>query len=784
MAERTHNHQPDINAQNIGLIGDQTRIEGDFYVGGAHYHGLAPQKVDPDTLAQAQARLAELPLDHIPDPAPALPPGSYMPLGRNPLFVDREGALQALARTLRGRGTAAIGQLMAAATGLGGIGKTQLASEFVHRYGPYFAGGVFWLSLAEAAAVPAEIAKCGLRLHRDQPGYSQRPLAEQVAAVLAAWGSEMPRLLVFDNCEDETRLAQWRPPRGGCRVLVTGRRGQWSRELGVEALPLDVLPRPESLALLGEHRPDLAADEPLLDDIAAELGDLPLALHLAGSFLARYRHAVAPEAYLAQLWADDLLRHPSLQGRGTDYSATGHDVDVGRTFALSYDRLRTDDPTDALALALLSRAACFAPGEPVPRDLLLATLDLPPDDPEAPLRAEDALARLVALGLLESEADGALRLHRLLVAFVRQAAPEAGAQEAVEAALLAQADRLNQAGYPAPLLAWQAHLRAVTDRAAGRGDERGAGLCNTLGYHLDTIADYEAAWPYYERALAIKEQVLGAEHPATATGLNNLGALWQAIGDYEAARPYLERALAIRQQVLGAEHPTTAQSLNNLGALLVSMGDYEAARPYLERALAIDRQVLGEDHPTTAFDLNNLGVLFDSMGDYEAARPYFEHALAIDRQVLGEDHPTTAFDLNNLGGLFYNMGEYEAARPYYERALAITEQVLGAEHPTTALSLNNLGLLLKAMGDYEAARPYFERALAIREKVLGAEHPDTANSLNNLGFLWQAMGDYAAARPYYERALAILEARLGPDHPHARTVRENLARLARELGEA
>ncbi len=79
----------------------------------------------------------------------------------------------------------------------------------------------------------------------------------------------------------------------------------------------------------------------------------------------------------------------------------------------------------------------------------------------------------------------------------------------------------------------------------------------------------QEARPYfYARALAIREKVLGAEHPDTATSLNNMGALLQAMGELAEARPYYARALAIREKVLGAEHPATATSLNNMGALL------------------------------------------------------------------------------------------------------------------------------------------------------------------------------------------------------------------------
>jgi tetratricopeptide (TPR) repeat protein len=651
----------------------------------------------PDTFLDI---LDAMPLDEIP-PIASLPPSSRMPFSPNPLFVGREVDLKKLAKAVKGGETAAIGQI-AAATGLGGIGKTQLASEFVHRYGQYFAGGVFWLSFADPAAIPAEVASCGGRGYLNlAPDFEGLDLPTQMQLVLSAWQSPLPRLLVFDNCEEEELLAQWRPPHGGCRVLVTSRRAKWDAALGVQALALGVLSRAESVALLRKFRSNLTDDEANM--IAEELGDLPLALHLAGSYLARYRHAVAPSDYLAQLRDKALLDHPSLQGRGATFRPTGHELHVARTFALSYDHLDAADPIDALARALLGRAAYFAPGEPIPRKLLVATLGRD-DDPERALLAEDGLARLVELGLLEAEAEGALRLHRLVGAFVRGVAADAEAQGAVEEALLAEAPRLNWwspnwAGYRAPLLTWQVHLRAVTDAAQKREDERAARLCFALGSHLNMIDDYAGARPYFERALRIREQVLGGEHPDTARSLLYLGSLLRVQGDLAGARPYLERALRIREQVLGGECPATAESLNNLGYLLQDMGDLAGARPYHERALRISEQVLGGEHPNTAASLNSLGLLLQDMGDQAGARPYFERALRIREQVLGEDHPRTAESLNNLGMLLQDMGNLAGARPYFERALRIFEAQLGLDHPYTRPLRNNLAILNASLKD-------------------------------------------------------------------------------------
>jgi tetratricopeptide (TPR) repeat protein len=549
------------------------------------------------------------PLDSLPTPAP-LPPGSRMPLARNPLFVGREADLLHLARALRGGGTAAIGPQAAVATGLGGIGKTQLACEFVYRYGQFFAGGVFWLSCAEPEAMAAEVAACGQGLSLPA-GFASLSLNEQVQLVQKAWREPLPRLLVFDNCEAEGLLAQWRPPHGGCRVLLTSRRVRWDVALGVQVLPLNVLARSESIALLRQYRSDLAEDDADLNAIAANLGDLPLALHLAGSFLGRYRYAVTPSAYLAQLQQPGWLEHPSLQGwkLTRDISPTLHEQHVARTFALSYERLDAHDTVDALALALLARAAHFAPGEPIPREVLLATLNQDADNSDATLAREDALQRLYELGLLEPAVSGTVRLHRLLAAFVQSTYSDPEAQTAVEQTMLTLANRLNDAGDPRPLLAIEVHLRAVTDAAQRREDIQAAQLYDELGFHLYAVGQYAEARPYYERALAIHEQVLGPEHPNTAVNLNNLGDLLQAQGDYGGARRYYERALAIREQVLGPEHPDTARSLNNLGDLLQAQGDLAGAHSYFERALHILMARLGPNHALTQTVQRNLAAL-------------------------------------------------------------------------------------------------------------------------------------------------------------------------------
>ncbi|GAB4212761.1 MAG: hypothetical protein OHK0022_49030 [Roseiflexaceae bacterium] len=745
------------------------KVGGDKVSGDKHEHHYYNATPQPPDLDAARALLDQLPLEEIPEPQ-TLPAPHRMPLHPNLHFVGRADELRKLAALLKTGGTVAI------TTGIGGMGKTQLAAELAHRYGHYFAGGVFWVSCADAASIPAEVAACGLLMGLPLDGKDQQTQAQ---FTLAAWETDLPRLLIFDNCEDEALLRQWKPRTlNGARVLVTSRRAIWTTSLKVQTLPLDVLPRDDSVALLQQLAPDLEAHE--AGQIAEALGDLPLALFLSGRYLARYPTPV--EEYLARL-ASVQLKHQALQGRGVKDWPTDREPHVERAFALSFERLNPHDRTDILARALLARAGCFAPGEPFGRNWLEATITPEGDEEEQRLVRIDAVERLLSLGLVESVGEDGLRLHRLLVAYAQSTLKDDDALLVVQQVVSRMASQANETGRPSAMLPVLPHLRYLVQQSGEREDETVATLYNELGVSLNMVGAYGDALPLYERALSIWERVLGPDHPDTARSLNNLAELYRAQGEYERALPLYERALSIWERVLGPDHPDTAKSLNNLARLYWEQGEYEFALPLFEQTLAIRERILGPDHPDTATSLNNLAELHRAQGEYERALPLYERALSIWEQVLGPDHPDTARSLNNLAVLYANQGEYGRALPLAEQAISIWEQVLGPDHPDTATSLNNLAELYRAQGEYERALPLYKRAQDIRERVLGLEHPDTAQSLNNLALLYHRQGEYERALPLHERALSIRERVLGSDHPDVAGSLNNLAELYRAQGE-
>ncbi|WP_437586062.1 tetratricopeptide repeat protein [Sorangium sp. So ce1000] len=361
------------------------------------------------------------------------------------------------------------------------------------------------------------------------------------------------------------------------------------------------------------------------------------------------------------------------------------------------------------------------------------------------------------------------------------AAPTGPLEEA--ARLHARVVELERAGRYDEAIPLARRALDLRENALGPEHPDVAQSLHSLARLLQAKGDYTAAEPLYRRALAIREKVLGSEHLEVAQSLHSLARLLHARGDYAAAEPLYRRALAIREKALGLDHPEVADSLDGLAALFEAKGDYAAAEPLFRRALAIVERALGPEHPSVAHGLNNLAALLEAKGDYAAAEPLYRRALAIWEKALGPEHPDVANALNNLAALLATKGDPAAAEPLFRRALAIVEKTLGPEHPDVANALNNLAALLATKGDPAAAEPLYRRALAIWEKALGPEHPDVAISLNNLAGLLKAKGDYAAAEPLYRRALAIWEKALGPEHPHVADALNNLASLLQAKGD-
>lgn len=620
----------------------------------------------------------------------ALPPHSYLPYHRNNLFTGRKGDLLHLADLLLPTqlkdGVSLTRSVVI--TGMGGIGKSQLAVEYAFRYGRYYKS-VHWFNFDQPENIAEEFARIGsersLGLYAT---HDRLPLVEQVNRVQRLFQEPTPRLLIFDNCEVQSLLQKWLPVSGGCRVLLTSRRSHWARELKVSVYPLSTLSERDSKKLLQSLEPSLSNQDAA--EIGLTLGNLPLALHLAGNFLGRYQNITAAQ-YLVKLREKGLSTHPSLHGEGVEISPTNHELSVARTFAFSMEKLSPADETDLCARHLMIRAACLAPGEKIPTMLLQATM---PQHMRDNLQFSKAIQRLFSLGLLQERKPDSVIVHHLLADYTFLHLPDfqVEARTAVETAVVEflEEDYITY-GHLMVLPFSPIHLRYVTNYAFETESDLVVELGIVLAMHLRDLQLIDESSIYFDRILSIAQANKKVDQQIrilleTAKIQPNLKEAYETTSKAES----LARS--------GKSPKDLAKTLHYKAWLLYQMGKGE-------EALAVAKQVLyqidqAEDPKLTVDILNLIGmILYYSLGQYEAAHQYQIQALPLLPRVR------TAYSkmslLNSMAENARLQGFYSQSVELYEEARNMARE--GNNFNYVYLCQINICNSLIGLGKYETA---------------------------------------------------------------------------------
>lgn len=331
-------------------------------------------------------------------------------------FTGREHELDGLRAQLTQQQTAALVPTTAL-HGMGGVGKTQLALAYAHRYQAQYELG-WWIPSETEAAIAVGLGGLAgeLDLVADLP---PNELAARLSALLA---EEENWLLVCDNATSPAALGPYLPGAGRGHVLVTSRNPAWQ---GVaDPLAVDVLALDEAAALLRRRSGD--TDEHSAVALAGALGRLPLALEQAGAYASQYGRTLADYLELFD------QRRAELLASGTPLAYQGT---VDATFTLSLDQLRENNPA---AVQLMELCALLAADE-IPLPLLLGNPALLPEPLAGaaadPLRRGEVAGVLYQAGLLTRDAGDTARMHRIVQAVTLAHLPDGDRQQRIDDAI-------------------------------------------------------------------------------------------------------------------------------------------------------------------------------------------------------------------------------------------------------------------------------------------------------------------------------------------------------------
>ncbi|ATW47775.1 FxSxx-COOH system tetratricopeptide repeat protein [Streptomyces peucetius] len=770
------------------------------------------------SLLRALDRPVQLPEPSSPGPRfPGTVPKIWNAPPRNPGFTGRSVVLERM-RDQLGGGMAVAAVLPQPQTlyGLGGVGKTQVALEYVHRFMADY-DLVWWISAEQPDDVVAGLAELAVRLGAQ--GGEDMAAASQEAIDLLRRGVPSKRwLLVFDNADDPEHLKRFFPAGGPGHVLVTSRNQTWS-QYG-DALPVDVFLREESIEHIQRRARGLSTED--ADQVATAVGDLPLAVEQAAAWIAETATPVS--AYLEQ------LREQAASVLALN-QPVGYPEPVAATWNVSIERLKERSPA---AVRLLQLCAFFAP-EPISANLLYSKEMIDALKPyDASLEEKLVLGRVIreigrfALAKVD-QVSNSIQVHRLVQAVIRAQLTEEEQMDARHAVhrILAGArpddDEPidNPETWPRFNTIWP-HLGPSEARFCKEPETRRL-LIDRVRY-LWKRGDWKTAYTLASDLREAWKDMLGNDDRQYLYLRFHLSNILRSQGRYVEAKELDEVTLDRQRAVLGPTHPHTYMTTSGLAMDLGTLGDYGKAMELATEAHEGFSQIFHESHPRTLAAANNLALNLRMVGQYARAREIDQEVFDRRTEVLGPEHPYTLSSAMNLARDLREVGRYEDSVAVLSRTYDVYKEQLGRAFPGTLAAAKSLAVSLRRAGRLEDARrlttatrnryrakytsanpdslacdlnlaadlfaagePVAARDLAQEvvdqyRQVPGERHPYTLAAINNLGIYEWGCGTPETAERLLQNVVATMREVLGENHPHALYSTINLANALADLG--
>ncbi|MFB7047490.1 tetratricopeptide repeat protein [Streptomyces microflavus] len=712
--------------------------------------------------------------------------------------------------------------------GLGGCGKSTVALVTA-RAALAAEVRTWWLVADDMAVLTAGMLSIAMELGADPDELRLGSLQDIVWRLLE--GLEKPWLLVLDNADDPpgalslggrpvTDGTGWLRDAGhslGTVIVTSCDRSEsswgappppWLVLHEVECLPAVV--GADVLLELAGRKDDLGTRTEAAR-VAERLGGLPLALILAGRYLAEI--ADMPESWITpdlptgfSSYLESLKRgmEPTslLAAKAANPPAGPEHVTVGRTWELALDLLAARGLTEARRI--LQLLACLG-STPVPYELVLNSQAISASSLFAPLSPRltwETLRGLEALGLIDlttasvggPNGDRAVRLLTLhpVVRDVSRWHADVRAMSgdfvSLTVALLGSAVEHRDPKHPRDWARWSLltdHCAAPLDLIDDHGLESGAAppsavdLANRAAGYLRAVGQLGRSEASYARVRSTATRILSSDDPRLLTVLHDTARLHYDQGRLREAEQEFREVLDLRQKRLGHDHPDTLTSRHHLGRTLLRRGKPKEAGVLFESTFRTRSTVLGATHPDTLTSHNSLGDHLSARGEHSGARQVYERVLALRTEHLGPRHPATLVTRHYLAQTRYRSGEHAEATEELRSLADTNSRLRGADHPRTLSVLATLADVLHDSGRIDEAWELATSLVERRRRLLGNAHRDTLASRYRLGLIMFDLGELDTAEETLGDVLVDRQRAYGLRHPATVMTQETLDAVRR-----
>ncbi|KAJ4286525.1 hypothetical protein N0V90_013225 [Kalmusia sp. IMI 367209] len=723
-------------------------------------------------------------------------PSCVIPFRRDPDFIDRGTLLDELQEKCSAPAS------RVALVGLGGVGKSQVAIEYCYRTADRSPETwVFWVHAGNAARLEQSYRDIANQVELAGRTDKQADVFELVRNWLldernGKW------LLVLDNADDDAvfaslpctrdrqHLSRYLPPSKYGTVIVTSRSAHAASRLVEDRETLHLGPM-DDIGAQGLLRKKLGdrGDVDVIDELAAALEYMPLALVQAAAYIQKRAPHYSVQRYLKEFHKSDKRKASLLnQEAGHLRRHEGAKNSIIVTWQISFEHIRSIRRSAADLLSLMS----FFDRQGIPEALLRSQSaiqtahehtqadegeesDIDEEQSASEGSIDDAFIDDIMFlrdysFISETTDSETLEMHSLVQLATQKWLEGRGEAEGWKEQFVSILCRAFPTGryenWERCQVLFPHATAALRKRPRNKEScKQWARLCHNAASYAWQRGSVDDAETLATAAMEARSKLLGNDSIETLGSMAMVGLAKRLGGRWEEAEKLQVHVMEAHKTKLGANHPDTLTSIGNLASTFRNQGRWEEAEKLQVQVLETRKTKLGADHPDTLVSMGNLASIFRKQGRWDEAEKLEVQVMETHKTKLGADHPHTLTSIHNLASTYRMQGRWEEAEKLQVQVLETHKTKLGADYLDTLISMGNLASIFRMQGRWDEAEKLEVQVMETHKTKLGADHPHTLTSIHNLASTYRMQGRWEEAEKLQVQVMKTRKTKLRADHP-------------------
>jgi tetratricopeptide (TPR) repeat protein len=694
---------------------------------------------------------------------------------------------------------------MTSINGLGGIGKSELARMYAHKYGKYYCNNVIWIYAESHATISQSffiLAKDRLNISTKSTDGRDRIITEIVYDVYKYF-ADQTCLFIFDNAEQlktteepfkSEGISEFLPslPPGSNKpvILITSRNSEWDNveklNLGpftedeatkfiVKALNIEITENDDSKEKMNE-----------IKELIKILEYFPLALQLAAAYIREENTAI--EIFGKSYTIGDYIKDYNSDSEKTKkllHFAFPKKTDdkythsVSTTWVITFDKIKGNKEYGEIALKILNIITYFAP-ENIPIDIFYY------------MGEESKIGH--AIKLLQNysfvnvdERMKEMSIHRLVRKVSQIKLNKDNEKEILKEALgllTADIDMINVQNLKKIFHGQSVWNYAYKYKELVREFSELPvliifGLVNYGRYEEASIFEKQEGDRFndlFKYNFMMRYLMKRYRQMALNFKLDGKVVLVELM-------KFIKMMYKKMKKQYGPDHPITLNFQYYVGCYMIASGEFISALKLLKNVNEKQIKILGVNSQITLRTQNNLARVMSDLGQYEKALELLNEIYE-KRKVnkeLGPDHDDTLNVQNNIAGVLDRLGRYNDSLQLFQEIFEKRKRSLGSDHVSTLRTQNNIGQVFGNLQLYKEALEILNFVYEKRKTLLGPDNFNTLRTKNNIAIVKSNIGSNDEAFEMFREIYENCKTQAGRDHQNTLITQHNLAVVMNDL---